>query len=132
MVQAVNNSVDMDNPLEMMQVKMDTAKLKKRLRYHCMPAIIKAIQYAEMKVGLLKKSEPNKMVVDKIIRDYMIRPVVDGGLGMRICNASKSYNMAVAMYFLPRHQSTICNKISELEVDTLDEAMRSLGLDGTY
>ncbi len=132
MVEVVNDAHDMDNVTEMLQVNASTAKLKKRLRYHGMPAIIKAIQFAEMKVGLLKRTEANKMVVDKIIRDYMLRPVADGGLGMRVCDAVKNYQVAVTMYFLPRHQQVICNSISELKVNEMSEALQHVGLDGSY
>jgi hypothetical protein len=132
MVEAVNEAGDMDDVMDMMQVKAVTRKLKKRLRYHGMPAIIKAIQYAEMKVGLLKRSDANKMVVDKIIRDYMLMSVKDGGLGMRVCDAVKNYQVAVTMYFLPRHQAVVCDAVGSIEVDNLEEAKRALGLDGSY
>lgn len=132
MVEAVNTAGDMDDVTEMLQVKVSTAKLKKRLRYNGMPAIIKAIQYAEMKVGLLKRTEANKMVVDKIIRDFMVKPKADGGLGMRTCDAVKNYIIAVSMYFMPRHQAVICNKLETLKTDEVEEAMSSFGLDGSY
>lgn len=132
LVNVVNNGGDMDDIDEVSTITKQTKKLKSRLRYNGMPAIIKAIQFAEMKVGLLKRSEANKMVVDKLIRDFMVRPVADGGLGMRNHAASKDYTVAVAMYFLPRHQATICNKIGELKVDEEAEAKCYLGLDGSY
>lgn len=132
MVEVVNDACDMDDVTEMLQVKARTTKLKKRLRYNGMPAIIKAIQFAEMKVGLLKRNEANKLVVDKIIRDYMVRPVADGGLGMRNCDAVKNYTVAVTMYFLPRHQAVLCSQIEELKVDQTKEAFEHLGLDGSY
>ncbi len=132
MVEAVNDAGDMDDVMDMMQIKATTHKLKKRLRYHGMPAIIKAIQFAEMKVGLLKRSDANKMVVDKIIRDYMLMSVKDGGLGMRVCDAVKNYQVAVAMYFLPRHQAVICEEVGTIDVDNLSEAKKYLGLDGSY
>ncbi len=132
MVKVVNGAHDMDDATEKSQIEASTKKLKKRLRYHGMPAIIKAVQFAEMKVGLLKRTEANKMVVDKIIRDFMLRPVADGGLGMRVCDAVKNYQVAVTMYFLPRHQQVICNSISEMKVDEVSEALQQLGLDGSY
>jgi hypothetical protein len=132
MVRVVNDACDMDDTSEMLKVKASTVRLKKRLRYHGMPAIIKSIQYAEMKVGLLTNTVANKMVVEKIIRDFMITPIKDGGLGMRICDAVKNYRVAVTMYFLPRHQATICEEISKLKVNEVREAEAFLGLDGSY
>lgn len=132
MVRAVNIAGDMDDKLDVMHIEATTAKLKKRLRYHGMPAIIKAIQHAEIKVGLLKRSEANKMVVDKIIRDYMSSSVENGGLGMRNCDVVKNYNVAVTMYFLPRHQSVVCDEVGKIQVNQYKEAKDFLGLDGSY
>lgn len=132
MVEIVNNTGDMDDVNEANGVERRTRRLRRRLRYNGMPAIIKAIQHAEVKVGILKKSEANRMVVDKIIRDYMVKPVVDGGLGMRNCDAVRNYIVAVNMYFLPRHQSVVCKKIGDLVVDEVETALRGLGLDGSY
>jgi len=132
MVRAVNIAGDMDDKLDVLHIEATTVKLKKRLRYHGMPAIIKAIQYAEMKVGLLKKSEANKMVVDKIIRDYMSSSVTNGGLGMRNCDVVRNYNVAVTMYFLPRHQAVICDEVSKINANQYNEAKDFLGLDGSY
>jgi hypothetical protein len=132
MVAVVNDSHDVDDVTEMLVLKATTAKLKKRLRYRGMSAIVKSIQYAEMKVGILTKTVANKMVIDKLIRDYMITPVSEGGLGMRICDAVKNYHVAVTMYFLPRHQHTICDEIGNLKTDTFHEALTHLGLDGSY
>lgn len=132
MVRMVNEEVDPDDPQDITIINNSTKKLKRKMRYHGMPSIIKAIQHAELKVGLLKLNTANRMVVDKIIRDYMMKSVKDGGLGMRQCHAVRDYNVAVSMYFLPRAQRVVLNEIDSIKVDELVEAKELLGLDGSY
>lgn len=131
LVNVVNNVDDVDDPLEAANLVITTKKLKKRLRYHGMPTIVKAVQYAEMKVGLLKDNPANRMVIDKIIRDFMVAPKTNGGLGMRVSDAVKNYRVAVSMYFKPRAQAVILDEVDKLDTDHLSEAYKILGLDGS-
>jgi hypothetical protein len=130
LVEVVNTVEDVDDPVEMMNVVHQTKRLKKRLRYHGIPAIVKAVQFAEMKVGLLSDTVANRMVIEKIIRDYMVAPV-GTGLGMRVAHAVRDYQVACSMYFKPRAQKVILNEVDKLWVDEVAEAKKLLGLDGT-
>lgn len=126
----INRVDDVDDPLEMVHVKQETKQLKKRLRYHGISAVVKAAQFAEMKVGLLKDTPANRLVIDKIIRDYMMAPK-GVGLGMRVSHAVRDYRVAVSMYFKPRAQSVVLDKVDQMYFNSNHYALKELGLDGS-
>jgi len=128
----VKNEVDdVDDVLEMMNVNVQSKHTKRRLRYKNLPAVVKAAQHAELRLGLLKHNEANEMVVSKVVRDYMSKTVKDGGLGMRQSHVVRDYYVAVTMYFLPKHQATLCKEVMSLTANKLAEAMSFSGLDGS-
>lgn len=131
LVDLKNDVDDVDEGAEVMFINKAGRNIKRKLRTKKLPAIIKASQFAEVKLGRLRDTEANRMVVDKVIRDHMLASVKNGGLGMRVCDVARDHAVATTMYFLPRHSETICDEILALAVHKTKEACVSLGLDGT-
>jgi hypothetical protein len=131
LVEIVNESHDLEGGGDTPSVVVGSKKLKRRMRYHCLKAVIKAVQHAEVKLGLLKNNSANQMVVSRVVRTYMSASAKDGGLGMRDCDVVRDYHVACCMYFLPRHVGMVCEKILMVDDDDYRKALVYLGLDGS-